>query len=364
MGWETRKGRSYYYRKERTPDGRVRSVYLGSGDVCRVLSECDRGRRIEAEANRTRLRRALAPLDDALDALRTAEAELRTLRDAYLVATGHRTHRGQWRRRRGFHAAPFVLSESLDRPEGADLMARRKKPAPVEPMEPGTGLSSPLTGTVFVVPDDASEAARLRLAKAAACTADKPTHDHVTELRVALSKLPPSAFRPFADRVALRSVAVTLAGGTNASAALAEAEAERFAAELVRDDDGPLVRAAAGVAALARLVLDTVTERHARLVRGSYSITEAEHVEKRLNAAHTRYLRSLATVAALRKAEGTERERAAKMEREAHAEPARRPLDLADFLPPPSAPVATPRQLPRHAGDSAPAPADVELVTG
>ena len=252
MGWETRKGRSYYYRKERTPDGRVRSVYLGSGDVCRVLSECDRGRRIEAEANRTRLRRALAPLDDALDALRTAEAELRTLRDAYLVATGHRTHRGQWRRRRGFHAAPFVLSESLDRPEGADLMARRKKPAPVEPMEPGTGLSSPLTGTVFVVPDDASEAARLRLAKAAAaCTADKPTHDHVTELRVALSKLPPSAFRPFADRVALRSVAVTLAGGTNASAALAEAEAERFAAELVRDDDGPLVRAAAGVAALA-----------------------------------------------------------------------------------------------------------------
>ena len=350
MGWERRGGQSYYYRKERTPDGRVRSVYLGSGELCRVLSECDRGRRIEADANRARLRRTLAPLDDALDALRTAEAELRTLRDAYLVATGHRTHRGQWRRRRGFDAPPFTLDRPafLDRPGGADLMAR-KKPAPVEPFEPGTGLTSPATGTLFVVTDDASEGTRRRLAEAtAACSTDKPTHDDVTRLRAALAELPSSAFEPFAGRVARRDAAVTLAGATGATAAVAEVEVERFAAELVRDDDGPLVRAAADVAALARLVLDTVTARHARLVRGSYSITEAEHVEKRLNAAHTRYLRSLATVAALRRAEGSERERAARMEREAPPEPA---VSLHALL------------TARASGDSLPAPADLDLAT-
>ena len=167
-----------------------------------------------------------------------------------------------------------------------------------------------------------SEPTRRRLAEAvAACSTDKPADDDVTRLRDALSELPPSAFQPFAGRIARRAAAVTLAGATGATAAVAEVEVERFSAELTRDADGPLVRAAADVAALARLVLDTVTARHARLVRGSYSITEAEHVEKRLNAAHTRYLRSLATVAALRKAEGTERERAAKMERAARAEP-------------------------------------------
>ncbi|MGI8656377.1 MAG: hypothetical protein ACR2LC_14315 [Pyrinomonadaceae bacterium] len=32
MGWERRRGRLFYYRKERDEQGRVRSIYLGRGE--------------------------------------------------------------------------------------------------------------------------------------------------------------------------------------------------------------------------------------------------------------------------------------------------------------------------------------------
>jgi hypothetical protein len=41
MGWERRKGKLYYYRKQRGEGGRVRSVYLGRGQKAVDVSRAD-----------------------------------------------------------------------------------------------------------------------------------------------------------------------------------------------------------------------------------------------------------------------------------------------------------------------------------
>jgi hypothetical protein len=41
MGWELRKGRYFYYRKQRQTSGRVRSIYLGRGDKAIEASRAD-----------------------------------------------------------------------------------------------------------------------------------------------------------------------------------------------------------------------------------------------------------------------------------------------------------------------------------
>jgi hypothetical protein len=45
MGWELRKGHSYYYRKERGADARVRSIYFGRGERAKVAAHEDEERR-------------------------------------------------------------------------------------------------------------------------------------------------------------------------------------------------------------------------------------------------------------------------------------------------------------------------------
>lgn len=50
MGWETRKGKRYYYRKERGVDGRVRSVYCGSGARGEQAAAEDEARRAQENA--------------------------------------------------------------------------------------------------------------------------------------------------------------------------------------------------------------------------------------------------------------------------------------------------------------------------
>jgi hypothetical protein len=41
MGWETRSGKHYYYRKARVEGGRVRSIYFGCGDRAIAASLAD-----------------------------------------------------------------------------------------------------------------------------------------------------------------------------------------------------------------------------------------------------------------------------------------------------------------------------------
>lgn len=52
MGWEVRKGKRYYYRKERRADGRVVSVYCGGGEREEAAEREDRARS-EPEASST-----------------------------------------------------------------------------------------------------------------------------------------------------------------------------------------------------------------------------------------------------------------------------------------------------------------------
>jgi hypothetical protein len=97
MGWETRGGRAYYYRKER--DGsRVRSVYVGGGETARLIAQLDamkgderEGKRILARMERDRVE------EQEADANRVC-AVVETLTAAALLAAGFHTHKRQWRR--------------------------------------------------------------------------------------------------------------------------------------------------------------------------------------------------------------------------------------------------------------------------
>ncbi len=345
MGIETRRnGRRYLYRKERTPSG-VRSVYLGpmSDPACVMLAENDRARRADAEADRARLGRVFDPIDAALGTLRQSAAELRTLARAYLVATGHRTHRGQWRRARHLRSTvaalpPLILPPMATKKKSADVSA--DTPA----YSPGTSLGAD-TGTYLVLPADGVP--RPGLADALrACQTDDPTSADVSRLRDELLTLPAESWGvPLSSSLALRSLAGIVTGSQTArlDTALVEASATRLASDLAGPDAGPLVRAAAAQAALSGLCLDAVTAGYGRVMTGAYRPTEGEHWERRMDAAQRRHLRALATLAALRRAESTEADRAAKMDRETPA-----PMDLHRFLPAPS-------------GDSVPSPADLAL---
>ena len=100
MGWETRRGRRYYYRARKV-GGRVVKAYVGAGPGAEAAAARDARVRDErraatpaARAERTRL----AAADTAADA---AHEAVDALLGATLVLAGyHRPRRGAWRRRR------------------------------------------------------------------------------------------------------------------------------------------------------------------------------------------------------------------------------------------------------------------------
>ncbi|MGH9943932.1 MAG: hypothetical protein ACRD9R_16425 [Pyrinomonadaceae bacterium] len=99
MGWETRKGREYYYRKERD-GGRVRSVYVGRGVVAGLIARLDALDRDEREEQRLLARMEQSQFE-AQDAALARLAELaEAVAAGVLLVTGHHTHKRQWRRKR------------------------------------------------------------------------------------------------------------------------------------------------------------------------------------------------------------------------------------------------------------------------
>ncbi len=99
MGWEDRNGRSYYYRKERSGN-KVRSVYVGGGEVAGLCAALDGMVRSEAKDEREAKRRARAR-DTELDRAGDELGEMiKTLTTAALLAEGFHTHKRQWRRTR------------------------------------------------------------------------------------------------------------------------------------------------------------------------------------------------------------------------------------------------------------------------
>ena len=97
MGLETRqRGGVYYYRKERI-GGRVRSVYVASGELAVALCALDRETREGASADE-------GPDPYAADLAARVEAfcdEVTAALRSHMEASGYRRHRrGEWRKRR------------------------------------------------------------------------------------------------------------------------------------------------------------------------------------------------------------------------------------------------------------------------
>jgi predicted negative regulator of RcsB-dependent stress response len=99
MGWEQRGNNSYYYKKER--DGsRVKSVYVGRGEIAHMISqfqsssaEVEKLLRVKKSIEADELENAEAALDRAIEL-----TQLFT--EAELLVAGFHTHHRQWRRKR------------------------------------------------------------------------------------------------------------------------------------------------------------------------------------------------------------------------------------------------------------------------
>ena len=99
MGWEQRAAYKYYYRKER--DGsRVKSVYVGRGEIAHMISDF--------ESHSTKLEKLMrvkksiedSDFDKAEKALDRALELVQLFTQATLLNAGFHTHHRQWRRKR------------------------------------------------------------------------------------------------------------------------------------------------------------------------------------------------------------------------------------------------------------------------
>jgi hypothetical protein len=95
MGWEQRGAHQYFYRKERE-GARVKSVYVGRGEIAQMISQFQSSSSvIEKLARHT----SLNP-QQAEKAELAFEQTLQLLIEAALLAAGFHTHHRQWRRQR------------------------------------------------------------------------------------------------------------------------------------------------------------------------------------------------------------------------------------------------------------------------
>ncbi len=96
MGWEQRGNNRYYYKKER--DGsRVKSVYVGRGQIAHVISQFQASstavERIVRANRESESKKAEASLELATDLIQLVT-------NAALLTAGFHTHKRQWRRKR------------------------------------------------------------------------------------------------------------------------------------------------------------------------------------------------------------------------------------------------------------------------
>ncbi len=99
MGWEQRGNNRYYYRKERE-GSRVKSTYVGRGEMAHMISqfesssaEVETMMRVKKSIEADELERVEAALDRAIEL-----SQLFT--EATLLTAGFHTHKRQWRRKR------------------------------------------------------------------------------------------------------------------------------------------------------------------------------------------------------------------------------------------------------------------------
>ncbi len=99
MGWETRGRNSYYYRKERA-GGRVRSVYVGSGETASLIAQLDAIHSDEREGQRTLARMEREQWQEQESELDALVDMVDAVTTGVLLAAGYHTHKRQWRQKR------------------------------------------------------------------------------------------------------------------------------------------------------------------------------------------------------------------------------------------------------------------------
>lgn len=99
MALEKRDGNLYYYRTVRRGD-KVSKVYMGSGELARIVHERDLLNRAMEESRRQEERRGLEKLEALAAPVQEVDEVAAVLARASLVAGGFHRHKGEWRMRR------------------------------------------------------------------------------------------------------------------------------------------------------------------------------------------------------------------------------------------------------------------------
>lgn len=109
MGLETRKGRSYYYRKVR--DGRhIHSEYVGAGHLAETMARLEQVEREEKEYARKKAKDDRAQFAELDAAIRLNDSIIKAALTELLEANGYHLHKRQWRKKRN---QPPAISKHL-----------------------------------------------------------------------------------------------------------------------------------------------------------------------------------------------------------------------------------------------------------
>jgi len=108
MSWETRRHKTYYYRKLRI-NGRVTSVYVHPDPSQRPAQATPTPAQFQKQQQARALRQQILEVETSIDELETL---VNAITRAALLVSGCHTHKGQWRKKRAkrtnpsHHAAP------------------------------------------------------------------------------------------------------------------------------------------------------------------------------------------------------------------------------------------------------------------
>jgi hypothetical protein len=99
MGWEQRGTFQYFYKKERE-GSRVKSIYVGRGDLAQLSAKFCAMQQDECRLMNQKLGREQGLLE-AFDSVNLEmERAVKTITEAALIAAGFHQHKRQWRKRR------------------------------------------------------------------------------------------------------------------------------------------------------------------------------------------------------------------------------------------------------------------------
>jgi len=99
MGWEQRGNNRYFYRKERE-GSRVKSVYVGRGEIAHMVAQLQSSSPLLEKYARTMRSPEQVKLEKAEAALEQVSELIQLTTEAALLAAGFHTHKRQWRRMR------------------------------------------------------------------------------------------------------------------------------------------------------------------------------------------------------------------------------------------------------------------------